>query len=390
MRPIGNILLITRNFPPLQGGMERLILHLAQALASDYHVVLCGPDGAGSFFPEGFVVREVQHRPLWRFLIKSFGAALMLSVRHRPKAIFGGSGLIGPAARIVSWLCGCPAIVYLHGLDIVVDHPLYRLCFLPFIRRCDLLLVNSHSTRQLAINAGIPAAHVHILHPGTSLPDFPGDAERAENRARFIEKLKIGSAPILLSVGRLTQRKGLCEFIKMCLPDIVRAHPDCLLLVIGDAPKNALLAERFSQRKCAEKACLELGLTNNVRFLGEVDDATLAQAYQNASALIFPVIERPGDIEGFGMVAIEAAAHGTPTLAFAVGGVPDAVSDGVSGRLLAPGDYAGMRAAVLDILDRPGAYPGCRAFAEKFAWPVFGEQLRRIVGDRVLPPSEKQ
>jgi len=99
--------------------------------------------------------------------------------------------------------------------------------------------------------------------------------------------------------------------------------------------------------------------------------------------LIFPVIERPGDIEGFGMVAIEAAAHGTPTYAFAVGGVPDAVSDGISGQLLQPGDYCGMTAAALDALNQTKIYPKCRDFAEKFAWPAFGEQLLQHVDDAI-------
>jgi len=377
------ILLITRNFPPLQGGMERLIQHVAQSLSAEFDVVLCGPIGAKSFFPSGFFVREVPHRPLWRFLLASFWGSSALAFRYRPEAIIGGSGLTGPAARILASLLDCPAIVYLHGLDIVAAHPIYRLLFLPMIRRCDVILVNSMSTRQLAIDAGVPAERLTILHPGTSLPELPSATSRTEARHAFRERFRLNTDLILLSVGRMTQRKGLCEFIKNSLPDIVRNFPECVFVIIGDSPKNALLADGFSQRECAERASIELGLTKNIRFLGEVDDETLNLSYQSASALIFPVIERPGDIEGFGMVAIEAAAHGTPTLAFAVGGVPEAISNGVSGQLLVPGDYAGMTDSVLDIFNGRRSFPDCRTFAEKFAWPSFEKRLLEILGKTV-------
>jgi phosphatidylinositol alpha-1,6-mannosyltransferase len=84
------------------------------------------------------------------------------------------------------------------------------------------------------------------------------------------------------------------------------------------------------------------------------------------------------------MVALEAAAHGLPTVAFAAGGVADAVADGVSGRLVAPGDYDAIGAAIEDWLIRghDGVDPSsCRRYAADFAWPLFGERLRACVDD---------
>ena len=82
------------------------------------------------------------------------------------------------------------------------------------------------------------------------------------------------------------------------------------------------------------------------------------------------------------MVAIEAAAHGLPTVAFATGGVVDAVADGQSGRLVAPGDYTGLRDAALAVLhEGEGAWhPRARHFARQFAWPQFGAFLRSSLG----------
>ena len=81
--------------------------------------------------------------------------------------------------------------------------------------------------------------------------------------------------------------------------------------------------------------------------------------------------------EGFGRVAIEAAAHGLPTVAFATGGIVDAVAEGQSGHLVAPNDYPALAQAALQILaDDPGAWQTrASAFAAQFAWPVMGQKL---------------
>ena len=68
----------------------------------------------------------------------------------------------------------------------------------------------------------------------------------------------------------------------------------------------------------------------------------LHAAYAEADALVFPVLELPGDVEGFGMVALEAAAHGLPTFGFRSGGVPDAVQEGRTGELVSASDYGGL------------------------------------------------
>ena len=110
------------------------------------------------------------------------------------------------------------------------------------------------------------------------------------------------------------------------------------------------------------------------------DDASLSAAYRAANVHVFPVREISGDVEGFGMVAVEAAAHGLPTVAYAVGGVPDAVSDGVSGALVEPGDSAAFADAASRWLHADNdARAACRVFAERFAWPRFDAEIRRVL-----------
>jgi phosphatidylinositol alpha-1,6-mannosyltransferase len=125
-------------------------------------------------------------------------------------------------------------------------------------------------------------------------------------------------------------------------------------------------------------------MADHVLVTGELSDELLLSLYAAASLAVFPVKDLPGDVEGFGMVALEAAAHGLPTVAFAAGGVPDAVADGVSGNLLPAGDYEGMAARICRYLaGERGTVTAasCRAFAEQFAWPRFGERLRALLQD---------
>lgn len=380
-------LLITRNLPPLRGGMERLLAHVATALAATFALTVIGPTGCGSTLPPGVRVREVKHGSLAGFLFGSF-VAVLEGARHRFDLVFAGSGLTAPMAWLAARLCGARMVVYLHGLDIVADNVLYRHGWLPFIRRADLVLVNSSNTRRLAIDHGIPEERVEILHPGTDLPGQDNEAGRT-----FREAHQLADRPMLLSVGRFTPRKGLVEFILHAMPAIIERMPDAVLLVIGADANDAVRPLASSMRSRILCAIEVAGIGHAVRMLPPCDDASLSDAYDAADVHIFPVIDCPGDVEGFGMVAIEAAAHGVPTVAFRVGGVPDAVIDGVSGSTLEPGDYDGFASQVVRWL-RDGAKPqvkaSCLAASVGFGWERFEGRLRTLVSSTsAVPPARR-
>src|SRR3546814_2691318 len=173
--------------------------------------------------------------------------------------------------------------------------------------------------------AGVAADRISIVHPGVELPDSLADNVAV---ADFRAKHELGERPLLISVGRLSTRKGLREFVSHALPQIVASCPDVCLLVVGDEPRNALHADKQTIESI-RLAARNAGVSENLMFLGTItDDALLSVVYKAASAHIFPVREIPGDPEGFGMVAVEAAAHGVPTIAFATGGIVDAVAEG--------------------------------------------------------------
>ena len=367
------LLIVTRNFPPLTGGMERLIKHSVDGLADDYEISLIGPAGCGEFCPAGVRVYECPANAVG-FLVIAMLKGLVASFTRRHALVFGGSGLVAPITRILAFLRGARSVVHVHGLDLVVPNAVYQSLFVPFIRRHDLVIANSDNTRRLAVEKRCAPDRVRVLHPGTEFPDEDGVAAARAGDPGF------GDGTVCLFVGRMIRRKGLAEFLERAWPTVHERLKDARLVVVGDSPENALVRDRDGAQAIVDAvaACPP----DSVVFLGGVDNATLWSCYARANALVFPLIDVRGDVEGFGMVAVEAAAYGTPTVAFAEGGVVDAVADGKSGRLVEPGDYARYADTLIDVLasGRPTA-DECRLHAEKFSWANHREALARLVAD---------
>lgn len=370
---MSRILVVTRNYPPLWGGMERLNLSLVEQLARRHDVMLIAPTGAEEHAPRGVTVRTVPGAPISRFLVAAVCSAVTAARRFRPDYVLGGSGLVAPAVLIAARSCGAQSGVYVHGLDLAVRHIAYRTAWIPALRRIDQIIANSSATRQLALDRGIRPERIHVIHPGVTMPE-PDPAARA----RFRNRYGLSDRPVLLSVGRLTTRKGLREFVADVLPRLVQRYPSLVLVIIGDAPTDALHAQ-VQTPESIQAVADRAGVGANIRFLGKRFGQELEDAYAGADVHVFPVRALPGDPEGFGMVAVEAAAHGLPTVAYATGGVVDAVREGVSGRLIPPGDEQAFADAVLELLMNPIEQDHAIRFAESFEWREFGGRLASVL-----------
>jgi len=369
-------LLVTRNLPPLVGGMERLVWHIANALRSACALHVIGPTGCAAHLPAGVTATEVALEPMPRFLAGVQLAAFRQALRLRPGWVLAGSGLTAPMAWLAARVCGARAAVYVHGLDVAVPHPMYQRIWPPFLRRMDRVIANSRATAELTKKVGVPQERIAIVHPGVALPPEMSSTDRSELRRRFRQRYGLGEDPVLLSVGRLTTRKGILEFVRDVLPQIARQVSEVQLVVIGGEPTKALYA-RGQSVDAIRAVARRVGMVDRVVFLGEVTRwESLREAYIAADVHVFPIRKLPDDPEGFGMVAVEAAAHGLATVAYASGGVVDAVSDGVSGRLIPPGGFAAFAQAVLELLQNPLPREPIEEFARGFAWEAFGARIR--------------
>lgn len=383
MQPPGDrfrILLITRNLPPLVGGMERLLQNLAYGIAQYAEITVIGPKGCSKHLPDDVTVHETSSK-LVPFLLGSTLLALVACRKTPFTVIIGGSGLTAPTLRILSSFFGRKTLVLLHGLDLVVSNVAYQSVFIPCIRKIDHVIANSRNTQNIAIEKGVPEEHITIVHPGTDFPDIPGNKELAD----FREQHGIHFDKTLVFVGRMTKRKGLSSFIQKCLPTILAAEPEAGLLVVGSSPNDSL--NGLSEQTDILSLVDSFEGKERILFLGQVNDADLISSYALANVQIFPVTEVAGDVEGFGMIAIEAAACGTPTVAFNLGGVSDAISAS-NGKLIQPDRYDLFAEAVIDTLrtNTPSA-DKCLEHAKNFSWDSYNEKLEECARTLVQPPS---
>jgi phosphatidylinositol alpha-1,6-mannosyltransferase len=274
--------------------------------------------------------------------------------------------------------------VLAHGSDVLHPGFLYQRIIRFLFRRAGRLTANSSPTRDLLVEAGIPADRIDVVFPGVRTDDFA--AEPAQGAEALLERL--AGKKVLLSVGRLIKRKGLLEFVREVLPGLVKMHPDVALVIVGgDATRSLVHSERM--RDQIEQAAGELGLAEQVILTGELPDADVVRLYFRSDVFILPCLDIPGDVEGFGIVFLEAALAGTPSVATRVGGIPDAVADGETGLLVTPGDFPALQEAVGRLLGDAAlrgrlAAAGAARARGAFSWPEITRQyeaaFRRCCG----------
>ena len=353
--------------------MERLMQHSVETLASRFDVTLIGPSGCGEFAPNNVTIIECPAAP-FSFLAMAWLKGWRAARKASFDIVLGGSGLVAPVTSFLSRTAKARSVIFVHGLDLVVDNWIYQRFFVPFLRRHDRVVANSRNTRRIAIDTGCPSNQVQVVHPGSTIPP----ESLLDDAASFRKRRGLEDRKIILSVGRMVRRKGLAEFLENAWPRIVAQQPDARLVVVGDSPDDALLQDPKGAERLME--AIERCGKDTFRFLGAVEDNVLWNCYAAAEALVFPLIRVKGDVEGFGMVAIEAAACGTPTVAFPVGGIVDAVADSVNGSLVPEGDYEAFADAVVSICSGgPPSRLDCRNHALKFSWDVHGQKLLKAM-----------
>lgn len=352
--------------------MERLLLNLAEGISEYAEVTVIGPKGCSEHLPVEIATTEAP-KTLVSFLLVATWLTNRACRRTDFDIVIGGSGLVAPILLWAKVFYKAKTLVYLHGLDLVVDSLIYQCLFTPTIRAVEKVIVNSRNTKKIAISKGISQSKISIIHPGTSIPKQPD----TRDLALFRKKHNIAFEKVMVFVGRLTKRKGLSKFIELCLPNILSSLPSSGLLIVGSQAQDSL--NRMGEEKQIHHLLNNYDYENKIQFLGQLTDEELATCYAVSDVHIFPLIEVPGDVEGFGMVAIEAAALGTPTVAFNTGGVADAIKP-TSGRLVAPGDYNGFTRGVLDMIHQSSAdRASCIEHARSFRWEKVNQQFRDVV-----------
>jgi phosphatidylinositol alpha-1,6-mannosyltransferase len=361
------VLVITWNYPPRRGGIEYLMGHLVGTLKKKHSIVVITAHAPGSCITE-----ENVYRVPWPGLIPFAFYALWRgawTLRSRDiEVIFGGSVMVTPLVLILARLFGRKAVVQSHGLDVAFPKALYQFLCVRWLRFCDRIVANSVYTASLAVKKNVAENFISVIPPGIN-PDVFSSSRNCESSRKFS---LLAGKQIILFVGRLTKRKGVKEFIERSLARIIREVPNACFAIVGGNPSESL-TQRDDTLGEIKAVIAELNLQSYVELLGALDDEDVIKIYQLAQVVVLPALPTSDDVEGFGIVLLEAAAAGKPTVATRVGGIPDAIDDGKSGILVEPSDYDGLCQAVISLLknrDQSVAMGkfGQRRVKEQFAW----------------------
>ncbi len=222
----------------------------------------------------------------------------------------------------------------------------------------------SHYTAGLLEKKGISPEKMTVFNNGTDPNIFyPKDVRNLK------QKLGLGKNKILLTTTRLVRRKGIDRVIK-ALSNVVEKHPDLVYMIVGDGPEKEYLKDLVSQNK----------LEKYVYFRGKVPYSELNDYYNLCDVFVMPSRTIEPDVEGFGIVFLEAGACSKPVIGTFSGGIPDAIAHGKTGLLVEETDINQLSEAILRLFDdeelaaRLGK-EGRKRILEKSNWDVIAEKM---------------
>ncbi len=379
------VFFVSHSFPPEGrplanvGGMQRVATELHAALADTPGVAL-----------DAAILRSTWRWTAVRTL--PFLAGLLMRLPQRARAhradVVVFSSIV---TALVCWplrrrlrAAGVATAAIVHGLDVTTPAPLYQWFVRQAFRSLDLVLPVSRATAAACEARGLPPERIHIVPNGVSLDRFlspqralavqatPGDGapalaepelvvpppssppasvpkpvtpwaealktEKLEARRRLAGRfdapgLLEAETLLLCSVGRQIPRKGFGWFVREVMPQL---------------PENVhyLLAGEGPTAEAIEEAAAAVGVAGRVRRLGCIPEADLATLLQAADLMVVPNRPVPDDVEGFGVVMLEAGLCGTPSVAAALDGIRDVIVDGRNGHLVPSGAGTAFAAAI--------------------------------------------
>ncbi|ALG86862.1 glycosyltransferase family 4 protein [Gordonia phthalatica] len=368
-------LLLTNDFPPRPGGIQSYLENMASFLPAD-DLIVYAPKWRGCEEYDAAAPYRIVRHP----------TSLMLptpAVRRRAAKLvrdndihtvwFGAAAplaVLGPSLRSA----GARRIVAsTHGHEVGWSMlPGSRQVLRYIGDHSDVITYVSRYTRGRFAAAFGPDAALEYVSCGVDVDRFAPDPEA---RAMLRERYGVGDAPVVLCLSRLVPRKGQ-DMLLRCWPTIRDAVPDAHLMIVGGGP----YAEKL------HRLAADMGVQDSVTFTGGVPAADLPMHHAMADVFAMPTRTRGRglDVEGLGIVFLEASASGVPVVAGDSGGAPETVRESLTGTVVDGRNLADIAEAIIEILTAPKLAAAMgengRAWTtENWQWKMQAARLMRLL-----------
>jgi phosphatidylinositol alpha-1,6-mannosyltransferase len=264
-------------------------------------------------------------------------------------------------------------VIYAHGNEILeaIDSEWEKPRLA--LQGANCVLANSRFTAQLVERAGVRPEAIKVIPLGCNTEKYRPREPNPQLRERILGH-RLDDF-IILSVGKLTERKGQ-DMVIRALPAVRKALPGVTYVIVGDGP--------FKQD--LEGLASSLNVRDHIFFAGKVSDGELPDFYALCDVFTMPSRARLDfhDVEGFGLVFLEAGASGKPVVAGRSGGVEDAVVHGTTGLLVNPSNVEELTAALISLLTNPElrtklGIQGRERVQREFTWDIVGAHVQEIL-----------
>lgn len=378
---VKRILLVTNDFPPRRGGiqsyLEALVGHLVAS--GDHSLTVYAPKWKGA--PDYDAVAaatgyEVVRHPGTLMLPEPTVALRMrtlIAERGIDTVWFGAAAplaLMAPLARAAG---ARRVIASTHGHEVGWSMlPLARNALRRIGNDTDVVTYISAYTRKRFASAFGPDAALEHVPPGVDTDRFvPDEVARAEMRARY----RLGDRPVVACVSRLVPRKGQDMLIR-ALPTIRQRVPGAALVIVGGGPYRTSL----------HRLAHDFGVADHVVFTDGVPGEELPAHHAMADVFAMPCRTRGSglDVEGLGIVYLEASSTGVPVVAGRSGGAPETVLNGQTGLVVDGWDVGAIASSVGELLADPARAAAMGAAGRQWAvdnwrWSLQAERLARLL-----------
>lgn len=304
------------------------------------------------------------------FLLKLWIRLPGLVKRYRADVVVFSSMVTASLAPLMTRRVKVPMVAINHGLDVTIPVSAYQWWVKKVFSSLSATISVSKATREACLDRGMPPESAYVIPNGLEVSTNSSLLDRSAQRDRVINTYGLREdLPILLSVGRQVRRKGHQWFIEQVLP-LLSQPVQCIF--VGDGP----------ERSTIEAAIRTSPAQHKIILTGKVEDDQLHQLYAGSDVFIMPNIPVPGDMEGFGIVMLEANQAGLPVVATRLEGIVDVIEEGVNGitcEPLQPQTFAEQLDGLLRHLDRFEPTKIRDYVHHTFSWDAVADQYEHVI-----------